>query len=208
MANYFGGGKMYGPKDHGWIEVVLGPMYSGKSEELIRRVRRAKIAKQKVQVFKPSVDNRYSKDDVVSHCGEKEEGIAVNDSSDILRLLEDDTAVVAVDEAQFFDDGIIDVVTYIADRNKRVICAGLDMDFRGEPFGPMPSLTAVAEFVDKIQAICMVCGNPATRTQRLINGKPANYSDPIVLVGATESYEARCRKCHEVPKEEEIYEKI
>jgi thymidine kinase len=199
---------MYGPKDHGWIEVVLGPMYSGKSEELIRRVRRAKIAKQKVQVFKPVIDNRYSKQDVVSHCGEKEEGVAVSDSSDILRLLEEDTAVVAIDEAQFFDEGIIDVVTYIADRNKRVICAGLDMDFRGEPFGPMPALASIAEFVDKIQAICMVCGNPATRTQRLINGKPANFSDPIVLVGATESYEARCRKCHEVPKEEENYEKV
>jgi thymidine kinase len=193
---------MYGPKDHGWIEVVLGPMYSGKSEELIRRIRRAKIARQKVQVFKPEIDNRYSKDNVVSHCGEKEQGIAVKDSSDILRLLDEDTDVIAIDEAQFFDDGIINVVTYIADRNKRVICAGLDMDFRGEPFGPMPALVAISEFVDKIQAICMVCGNPATRTQRLINGKPAKYSDPIVLVGATESYEARCRKCHIVPKEE------
>ncbi len=193
---------MYGPKDHGWIEVVIGPMYSGKSEELIRRVRRAKIAKQKVQVFKPEIDIRYSKDDVVSHCGEKEECIPVKNSSDILRLLDEDTDVVAIDEAQFFDEGIINVVTYIADGNKRVICAGLDMDFRGEPFGAMPSLSAIAEFVDKIQAICMVCGNPATRTQRLINGKPAKYVDPIVLVGATESYEARCRKCHIVPKEE------
>ena len=193
---------MYGPKDHGWIEVVFGPMYSGKSEELIRRIRRAKIAKQKVQVFKPEVDNRYSKDQVVSHCGEREEGIAVKNSSDILRLLDEDTDVVAIDEAQFFDEGIINVVTYIADRNKRVICAGLDMDFRGEPFGPMPNLASISEFVDKIQAICMVCGNQATRTQRLINGKPAKYSDPIVLVGATESYEARCRKCHIIPKEE------
>ena len=193
---------MYGPKDHGWIEVVFGPMYSGKSEELIRRIRRAKIAKQKVQVFKPEIDNRYSKDNVVSHCGEKEEGIAVKNSSDILRLLDEDTDVVAIDEAQFFDKGVINVVTYIADRNKRVICAGLDTDFRGEPFGPMGDLASIAEFVDKIQAICMVCGNPATRTQRLINGKPAKYSDPIVLVGATESYEARCRKCHIIPKEE------
>ena len=193
---------MYGPKDHGWIEVVFGPMYSGKSEELIRRIRRAKIAKQKVQVFKPEIDNRYSKDQVVSHCGEKEEGICVKNSSDILRLLDEDTDVVAIDEAQFFDEGLINVVTYIADRNKRVICAGLDMDFRGEPFGPMSSLAAIAEFVDKIQAICMVCGNQATRTQRLINGKPAKYSDPIVLVGANESYEARCRKCHIIPKEE------
>ena len=193
---------MYGPKDHGWIEVIFGPMYSGKSEELIRRIRRAKIAKQKVQVFKPEIDNRYSKNHVVSHYGEKEEGIAVENSSDILRLLDDDTDVVAIDEAQFFDEGIINVVTYIADRNKRVICAGLDMDFRGEPFGPMANLASISEFVDKIQAICMVCGNEATRTQRLINGKPAKYSDPIVLVGATESYEARCRKCHIIPKEE------
>ena len=193
---------MYGPKDHGWIEVVFGPMYSGKSEELIRRIRRAKIAKQKVQVFYPEIDNRYSKDNVVSHCGEKEQGIAVENSSDILRLLDEDTDVVAIDEAQFFDQGLINVVTYIADRNKRVICAGLDMDFRGEPFGPMADLASISEFVDKIQAICMVCGNQATRTQRLINGKPAKYSEPIVLVGATESYEARCRKCHIIPKEE------
>ena len=193
---------MYGPKNHGWIEVITGPMYCGKSEELIRRIRRTKIARQKVQVFKPELDNRYSKDDVVSHCGDKEVGVAVKDSSDILRLLDEDTDVVAIDETQFFDNGIIQVVTYIADKNKRVICAGLDMDFRGEPFGPMPGLMAIAEFVDKIQAICMVCGNPATRTQRLINGKPAKFTDPIVLVGSIDSYEARCRKCHIVPKEE------
>lgn len=192
---------MYGPKNHGWIEVVCGPMYSGKSEELIRRIRRAKIAKQKVQVFKPEIDNRYSKDDVVSHCGEKEEAIPVKSSSDILRLLDEDTDVVAIDEVQFFDMGVVEVANYIANKNKRVICAGLDMDFRGVPFGPIADLMAIAEFVDKIQAICMVCGNPATRTQRLINGKPARYGDPIVLIGAQESYEARCRECHIVPRE-------
>jgi len=192
---------MYGPKNHGWVEVIIGPMYSGKSEELIRRIRRTKIAKQKVQVFKPEIDNRYSKDDVVSHCGEKEEAVQVADSSQILTLLDADTQVIAIDEVQFFDKGIINVVTALADDNKRVICAGLDMDFRGEPFGPIPALLAVAEFVDKIQAICVVCGNPATRTQRLINGKPAKYEDRIVLIGAFESYEARCRKCHIVPKE-------
>jgi thymidine kinase len=191
---------MYGPKDHGWIEVIVGPMYSGKSEELIRRIKRAKIARQKVQVFKPAIDNRYSKSDVVSHDGIKAEAVCVNSSSDIMKLVEDDTAVVAIDEVQFFDDGIIDVCRTLADRSKRVICAGLDMDFRGEPFGPVPDLLAIAEFVDKIQAICVVCGNPATRTQRLINGKPAAYSDPVVLVGAKEAYEARCRKCHIVPK--------
>ncbi|MBX4266171.1 thymidine kinase [Clostridium estertheticum] len=192
---------MYGPKNHGWVEVIIGPMYSGKSEELIRRIRRTKIAKQKVQVFKPEIDDRYSKDDVVSHCGEKEEAVRVKNSLQILDLLDVDTQVIAIDEVQFFDKGIIDIITSLADNNKRVICAGLDMDFRGEPFGPIPALLAIAEFVDKIQAICVVCGNPATRTQRLINGKPAKYEDKIVLIGATESYEARCRKCHIVPKE-------
>jgi thymidine kinase len=191
---------MYGPKNQGWIEVVVGPMYSGKSEELIRRIRRAKIARQKVQVFKPEIDIRYSRDDVVTHCGEKEEAIPINSSRDIIRLLDDDTDVVAVDEVQFLDEDIVGILNKIADNNKRVICAGLDMDFRGEPFGCVPKLMAIAEFVDKIQAICMVCGDPATRTQRLIDGKPANYGDKIVLVGATESYEARCRKCHDVPK--------
>ncbi|MDD3223444.1 MAG: thymidine kinase [Clostridium sp.] len=192
---------MYGPKDHGWLEVIVGPMYSGKSEELIRRIRRAKIARQKVQVFKPDIDIRYSRDDVVSHRGEKEDAIPIKTSEDILTLLDADTDVVAVDEVQFLDENIVKVLNEIADDNKRVICAGLDMDFRGEPFGCVPKLMAIAEMVDKIQAICMVCGNPATRTQRLINGKPANYNDKIVLVGAKESYEARCRKCHVVPKE-------
>lgn len=194
---------MYGPKDHGWVEVIVGPMYSGKSEELIRRIRRTKIAKQKVQVFKPEIDIRYDKEDVVSHCGAKEEAIPVRDSSDILKLLEIDTQVVAIDEVQFFDEGIINVITTLANDNKRVICAGLDMDFKGLPFGPIPALLSIAEFVDKIQAICVVCGNPATRTQRLINGRPASYEDPIVLIGALESYEARCRKCHSISIEGE-----
>lgn len=193
---------MYGPKNHGWIEVIVGPMYSGKSEELIRRIRRAKIAKQKVQVFKPEIDNRYSLDDVVSHCGEKEEAISVKNSQEIVNFIEEDIDVLAIDEVQFFDENIIDILTKISDSGKRVICAGLDMDFRGEPFGCVPKLMAIAEFVDKIQAICMCCGNPATRTQRLINSKPANYNDSIILIGAKESYEARCRKCHCVPKGE------
>lgn len=192
---------MYGPNNHGWIEVIAGPMYSGKSEELIRRIRRAKIAKQKIQVFKPEIDNRYSKEDVVSHCGEKEGAIPVRNSTQILELIDEDVEVVAIDEAQFFDEFIVKVVCDIADKHKRVICAGLDMDFKGEPFGNMPELMAVAEFVDKIQAVCMKCGRPATRTQRLINGQPARYDDPIVLVGAKESYEARCRKCHEIIKD-------
>ncbi|CDF57266.1 thymidine kinase [Thermobrachium celere] len=192
---------MYGPKDHGYIEVIVGPMYSGKSEELIRRIKRAKIAKQNVVVFKPVIDDRYSKTCVVSHTGIKEEAICISKSEEIFNYVKDTTDVVAIDEVQFFDEKIVDVCKKLADKGKRVICAGLDMDFRGEPFGPIPKLLAIAEFVDKIHAICVVCGNPATRTQRLINGKPARYSDPIILVGATEAYEARCRKCHIVPKE-------
>ncbi|NFV14405.1 thymidine kinase [Clostridium sporogenes] len=191
---------MYGPKDHGWIEVVAGPMYSGKTEELIRRIRRAEIAKQKVQVFKPEIDNRYSKDDVVSHAGDKIQSIPVKSSKEILEKLSDDTDVIGIDEAQFFDNSLVEIVSKIANNNRRVICAGLDMDFKGEPFGPMPKLMAIAEFVDKIQAVCMVCNNPATRTQRIINGRPAKKSDPVVLIGAQESYEARCRKCHCVPR--------
>ncbi len=191
---------MFGAKSHGWIEVVIGPMYSGKSEELIRRVRRAKIAKMKVQVFKPSVDDRYSKEDVVSHCGEKVEAMPVKDSREIIGKVDCDTRVVAIDEVQFFDINILDVIEELAAKGLRVICAGLDMDFKGEPFGPIPRLLAVAEKVDKISAICVVCGNDATRTQRLINGRPARYSDPVVLVGAQESYEARCRNCHIIVK--------
>ncbi|MDF2839316.1 MAG: Thymidine kinase [Clostridia bacterium] len=189
----------YGPKDHGWIEVIVGSMFSGKSEELIRRVNRARIAKQKVQVFKHCIDDRYAIDHVVSHNGTKTEAIKITKASDILKYLDEDAFVITIDEVQFFDEEIVDVCVKLADQGKRVIAAGLDQDFRGEPFGPTPALMAVAEFVDKMQAICMTCGNPATRTQRMINGKPACYHDPVILVGATESYEARCRKCHEVP---------
>ena len=195
---------MYRPKDHGCIEVVCGPMYSGKSEELIRRIRRAEIAKQKVQVFKPTIDDRYDKQDIVSHRGDKIQGIPVSRSEDILNYLDEDTEVIGIDEVQFFDDGIIKIVNQLADNNKRVIVAGLDTDFRGEPFNVMPQLMAIAEFVDKITAICMKCGNPATKTQRLIDGKPADYNDPIVLIGAKESYEARCRNSHEVPNKRKI----
>jgi len=193
---------MYGPNHHGWIEVVVGPMYSGKSEELIRRLRRAQIARQKIQVFKPAIDNRYSIDEVVSHNGEKIQGQVIRDSEEIYKLLNDETEVVGIDEVQFMDEGIIDICRTLADKGLRVIVAGLDMDFKGEPFGVAPSIMAIAEFVDKLTAVCMVCGNPANRTQRLINGKPASYSEPTILVGATESYEARCRKHHSVPKEE------
>ncbi|ABY91413.1 MAG: Thymidine kinase [Caldanaerobacter subterraneus] len=191
---------IYGSLDHGFIEVIVGPMFSGKSEELIRRIKRAQIAKQKVQVFKPAIDDRYSIDKVVSHNGTNINAISVVKAFEIIELLEEDTEVIAIDEIQFFDHSIVDVVREIADLGKRVICAGLDMDFRGEPFGPTPDVMAIAESVDKLTAICVKCGNPATRTQRLINGKPAKYDDPIILVGAHETYEARCRKCHEVPR--------
>ena len=191
---------MYRPINHGYIEVVIGPMYSGKSEELIRRLKRAKIAKQNVVVFKPVIDDRYSKEDVVSHSGYTINAIPIKDSSEINKYINEDTQVVGIDEVQFFDDKIVDMDIELADKGVRVIAAGLDMDFKGEPFGPTPRLLAVAEFVDKIQAICSVCGQPATRSQRLINGQPAKYDEPIIQVGAVESYEARCRKCHVVKK--------
>jgi len=175
-------------------------MFSGKTDELIRRMRRAVIARQKVQVFKPAIDVRYAAEKVTSHAGADFDAIPVEKAAKILEKLDADTTVVGVDEAQFFDDGILDVTTQMANRGIRVLVAGLDQDFRGEPFGPMPMLMAEAEQVDKLQAICMVCGEPASRTQRLVNGKPARYNDPVVIVGASELYEARCRKHHEVPR--------
>ncbi|OPJ55279.1 thymidine kinase [Alkalithermobacter paradoxus] len=187
---------MYRPIHHGYIEVVIGPMYSGKSEELIRRLKRAKIAKQNVVAFKPQIDNRYSNEDVVSHSGNTINAIPISSAKEIYEHVKDNVQVVGIDEVQFFEDDIVDVAINLADQGIRVIAAGLDMDFKGEPFGPTPKLLAVAEFVDKLQAVCIVCGEPAHRTQRLINGEPARYDDPIILVGATESYEARCRKCH------------
>ena len=184
----------------GWIEVVCGSMFSGKTEELIRRVKRAQIARQKVQVFKPQIDTRYSASQVASHNGVLHSAIAVESSGDIEPLIKPDTTVVAIDEAQFFDDGVVELCRKLAKGGVRVIVAGLDTDFRGEPFGPMPNLMAEAEMVDKLQAICVVCGAPASRTQRLIDGQPANYDDPIIMVGAKENYEARCRHCHDVPR--------
>jgi thymidine kinase len=187
----------------GWIELVCGSMFSGKTEELIRRIRRARIAKQKVQVFKPALDNRYHVEQVSSHDGLRWEAVPIGHSREILEHLEPDTTVVAVDEAQFFDWELSEVCDELAKRGLRVILAGLDMDFRGEPFGPMPLLMAMAEEVTKLQAICVVCGAPASRTQRLINGQPAAYDDPVIFVGGSESYEARCRHCHEVPRKPE-----
>lgn len=188
----------------GWIEVICGSMFSGKTEELIRRVRRAEYARQRVQVFKPIIDDRFAVEKVYSHSGLNRGALPVQDSGSILQALEDGTEVVAIDEAQFFDPGIVDLCRRLAESGKRVICAGLDLDFRAEPFGPMPQLMAEAESVDKLQAICLVCGAPASRTQRLVDGRPARYSDPIILVGATESYEARCRAHHELVRDEAL----
>lgn len=186
----------------GSIEVVTGSMFSGKTDELIRRLRRATIARQKVQVFKPIIDNRYYVDKVTSHAGTVFNALPIQSSADLMKNLEPDTSVVGIDEAQFFDEGIVDVAQRLADKGIRVLVAGLDTDFRGEPFGCMPVFMAIAEHVDKLQAICMVCGEAASRTQRLVNGRPARYHDPVVIVGASEMYEARCRQHHEVPRDE------
>jgi thymidine kinase len=183
----------------GQVEVICGSMFSGKTEELIRRVRRAIIAKQKVQVFKPDIDKRYSIQRVTSHNGQGFEAVPVKDAADLLSQIEDDTTVVAIDEVQFFDSGIEAVTEQLANRGIRVIVAGLDMDFRGEPFGSMPALLCRADEIQKLHAICVECGEEASRTQRMVNGEPANYHDPIIMVGASESYEARCRKHHAVP---------
>nr|HID12376.1 thymidine kinase [Anaerolineae bacterium] len=191
---------MYNKPSSGWIEVICGSMFSGKTEELIRRVRRAQIARQKVQVFKPAMDTRYAEREVTSHNGMQIEAVPVESTAQLWTLIEPDTTVVALDEVQFFDGEVVALCEELANRGARVIVAGLDMDFRGEPFGPMPTLMARAERVDKLQAICVVCGGPASRTQRLINGRPAAYDDPVILVGASEVYEARCRGCHMVSK--------
>lgn len=177
---------------HGRIEVIVGCMFSGKTEELIRRLRRAQLAKQKVQVFKPAIDDRYSAEDVASHSSQRLPSHPVKSAADILLNLFDTTRVVGIDEGQFFDDEIVSVVNKLANRGIRVIVAGLDMDWQGEPFHPMPQLMAIAEEISKQHAVCMSCGAPATRTQKLIN------ESKQVHVGAADSYEARCRQCHEV----------
>jgi thymidine kinase len=184
----------------GSVEVICGSMFCGKTEELIRRLRRAEIARQKVQVFKPAIDKRYdSGQRVTSHAGMAFDAFPVQNARQILDCVDADTTVVGIDEAQFLDADIVNITQSLANSGVRVIVTGLDSDFRGEPFGSMPTLMSIAERVDKLQAICMVCGESASRTQRLVNGRPANYSDPIVIVGAAEMYEARCRLHHEVP---------
>lgn len=191
---------MYLGTQDGWIEVVSGVMFSGKSEELLRRVRRALIARKRVQVFKSHLDDRYGGVQTISsHDGTRLEAIPVNTSFQIAEQVRPDIEVVAIDEAQFLDLGIVGVVNDLAAKGVRVIVAGTDMDFRGEPFGAMPQLLAIAEKIDKLHAICVVCGDLATRNQRLIDGEPAPAEGPTIQVGGSESYEARCRRCHEVP---------
>ena len=195
---------MYKKPSSGWIEVICGSMFCGKTEELIRRLRRAQIARQQVQVFKPAIDTRYAQREVTSHNGLQFEAVPVENVAELRPLIDAGTTVVALDEAQFFEDAVISLCEELASQGKRVIVAGLDMDFRGEPFGPMPALMARAERVDKLQAICVVCGEAASRTQRLINGRPAAYDDPVIMVGASEVYEARCRRCHNVRTTSEL----
>ncbi len=185
----------------GTIEVITGVMFSGKSEELLRRVRRAVIARKSVQLFKSHLDDRYSGIHAISsHDGRRVEARPVSGSLEIVEHVESGVDVVAIDEVQFLDDRIVEVVNRLADQGIRVIASGTDMDFRGRPFGPIGALLAVADRVDKLHAICVVCGDPATRNQRLIDGRPAPAAGPVIQVGGSESYEARCRRCHEVPQ--------
>ncbi len=180
----------------GSIEVICGSMFSGKTEELIRRIRRAQIARQRILVFKHALDDRYNPGAVASHDGGRIDARPITRSAELLEQLEPALEVVAIDEVQFFDEEIVPIALELADRGLRVILAGLDLDFRGEPFGPIPRLMALAEQVVKLQAICMVCGAAASRTQRLIGGQPAHYTDPVILVGESDVYEARCRAHH------------
>ena len=190
--------EMYKQYRKGWLEVISGCMFAGKTEELIRRIKVLEFAKENILVFKPRIDNRYSENKVASHAGSQVESILIDKAADILDHVKDDTEVVAVDEVQFLDEDIIEVCDILAGRGIRVMVAGLDTNFRGEPFGVMPTLLTTAEFVTKLTAVCVKCGAPATRTQRIVDGKPAQWDDPLILVGAKESYEARCRHCHEV----------
>ncbi len=195
---------MYPSARNGWIEVITGVMFSGKSEELIRRVRRSIIARKKVQVFKSHLDERYgSTYTISSHDGRSVEAVPVDSAAQIGRHVTPLADVVAIDEAQFLDHGVVPLAASLADAGVRVVIAGTDTDFRGEPFGPMPQLMAVAETIDKLHAICVICGNPASRNQRLIEGRPARYDSPTIMVGGRDTYEARCRHCHRVPSRDE-----
>lgn len=189
---------MYNQYREGWIEVICGCMFAGKTEELIRRINVLSYARKNILVFKPKIDDRYSTTEIASHAGSKVPCIVISEAKEILNHVNYDTDVVAIDEVQFFDEDVVDICEYLADSGLRVMVAGLDKDFRGEPFGVLPDLLTRAEFVTKLTAVCAKCGAPATRTQRIINGKPASFNDPIVLVGAKEAYEPRCRHCHEI----------
>ena len=189
---------MYNQYREGWIEVICGCMFAGKTEELIRRINVLSYARKNILVFKPKIDDRYSTTEIASHAGSKVPCIVISEAKEILDHVNYDTDVVAIDEVQFFDEDVVDICEYLADSGLRVMVAGLDKDFRGEPFGVLPDLLTRAEFVTKLTAVCAKCGAPATRTQRIINGKPASFNDPIVLVGAKEAYEPRCCHCHEI----------
>jgi len=184
------------PQRGGWLEVICGPMFSGKSEEMIRRLRRAEIAGQRVVIFKPRIDDRFDATDVVSHAGARMRAVPVSSVAEMLSRAAG-CDVVGIDEVQFFEPSVVSAALELADGGLRVVVAGLDQDFRRLPFGPMPQLLSHAEFVDKLQAVCHRCGGPATTTQRLLDGRPAPYAGETVLVGAAEQYEARCRGCHE-----------
>ncbi len=200
---------MYHASRTGTIEVIAGVMFSGKSEELIRRVRRALIARRRVQVFKSHLDDRYGGvTRISSHNGADIEAVPIDSATEIFRQVRPDTEVVAIDEAQFLDNGVVAVATSLAERGVRVILAGTDTDFRGQPFGQMGPLMAVAEDVTKLQAICVVCGDLACRNQRLLSGRPARWDSPTIMVGGTEAYEARCRRCHRVPRQDEDQTRI
>ena len=189
----------------GWIEVITGPMFAGKTEELLRRIKRLEYAKQNILVFKPAIDNRFLEDFVVSHDQNQTKSINISKAKEILNYVNLDTQVVAIDEIQFLDEESVEICEYLANHGIRVIVSGLDRDFRGEPFSFMPKLLAMAEYVTKLTAICVKCQTPASRTQRIIDGHPAKYDDPIILIGAKDSYEARCRDCHDVPNKPEGY---
>lgn len=191
---------MFQSYDGGYIEVVCGPMFAGKTEELIRRVKRLEYAKIEYIIFSPAIDDRFQYDNITSHNNNSKNAISIKEAKEIYKHLKPGIEVVIIDEAQFFDSEIVKIVDNLADQGLRVIVGGLDRNFRGEPFGPMPELLAIAEVVTKLTAVCTISGKPATRTQRIIDGRPAKYADPLVLIGATESYEPRSRKNHEVIK--------
>lgn len=192
---------MFENRKIGWIECICGSMFSGKSEELLRRIKRGIIAKQNVVLFKPTIDNRYEINKVSTHNGNSYSSISIESANEIYDYIENKKYdIIGIDEVQFFDKNIVSVINDLADKGVRVIVAGLDMDFKGEPFYPMPEIMAISEIVTKLHAVCSKCGAEASRSQRLIDGKPAKYDDPIVVVGASEAYEARCRHCHKVEK--------